>query len=139
VPDANLLYARDVVLGELGQGKAPDEAWSLARRAMNARLKINTSSSLLKDVDPARLTQLDQNFAKASPTSWRLGGGQIQEDGSVSFLFRFLGSSLGVSGELYLLQKDKKWVVEDLASEEPRDVRGREEAYPYDFSPYERF
>jgi hypothetical protein len=138
-PDASLIYARDVVIGDMGQGTAPDGSYPVAREALDALLKSQKATGLLKNVASSRLSQISSAFEEAKPTSWRIGGGKVQDDGSVSFLFRFLGPGLGVSGEIYLVQSGQNWLVDDVMGEDPRDVRGREEAYPYDFSPYERF
>jgi hypothetical protein len=132
-------YPRDVVIGELGKGEASDEAYRFAREVLSAFLYGNADAAALAGIGPLLLEETQNALGEISPVKFRIGGGREEEDGSVSFLFRFLGREQGIAGELYIRLLDEKWVFDDILTEDPHDTTGRLEIYPYDFTPYERF
>ncbi|MDR3276349.1 MAG: hypothetical protein LBT11_03920 [Treponema sp.] len=132
-------YPRDVVIGDLGRGTAPEAAYAFARGVLQALLRDTWDSSFIRGLAQSRRGAFNTVLEAAAPDRYRIGGGREEPDGSISFLFRFLGSSLGASGELYLVLDEGGWRLDDIIIEEPRDVRGAGDAYPYDFAPYERF
>ncbi|MDR2516518.1 MAG: hypothetical protein LBC88_03950, partial [Spirochaetaceae bacterium] len=95
---------RDTVIGDLGQGDAPEEAYRAARNVLAAIQRNGRDSALFRGFNSIRLAELFDGVAAVSPERFRVGGGRIMPDGSVSFLFRFIGREKGVAGELYLRQ-----------------------------------
>jgi hypothetical protein len=132
-------YPQDVVIGELGRGEASGDAYRFAREVLSAFLYGNRDAAALAGIGPLLLEETQKSLEGISPAKFRIGGGREEEDGSVSFLFRFLGREQGIAGELYIRRQDEKWVFDDILMEDPHDTTGRLEVYPYDFTPYERF
>jgi hypothetical protein len=132
-------YPRDVVIGELGPGQAPEAAYRLARNCLAAVAAGNRSSSAWADFDPLRREEIFDGAGRITPRTFRLGGGREEADGSVSFLFRLLGREQSIAGELYLKREDETWRPDDIILEEPRKIAEKVEAYSFDFTPYERF
>ena len=130
-------YPRDMVIGELGQGTAPDAAWQFARNLISAIIAGSYDISGVNDL--SLLEKIHAALESVSPENYHIGGGRIQEDGTVSFLVRFLGREKWMAGELYLLPAGNGWQLDDLILEEGRDSGGLTGAYQYDFTPYERF
>lgn len=132
-------YPRDIVIGELGKGEASDEAYRFARDILSAFLHDNGDAASLSGVGPLLLEETRDALKEIGPLKFRIGGGREEDDGSVSFLFRFLGREQGIAGELYIRSQDEKWLFDDILIEDPHDTTARLELYPYDFTPYERF
>ena len=132
-------YPQDTVIGELGPGSAPEEAYRFGRALLSALMNNNRDSVYLGPLSAARLKELTDLLAQVRPTRIRLGGGREEGDGTTSFLFRFLGREKGIAGELYLRQENAAWILDDLIIEDPQNIAGRGDPYPYNFSPYERF
>jgi hypothetical protein len=132
-------YPRDAVIGELGRGNAPEGAYSFARNFLSALIGRNSDSSYLSALSAALREEILQVLETIGASKYRIGGGREEEDGSTSFLFRFIGREQGAAGELYLRLEEENWMVDDILVEEPRDASGRGDAYQYDFTPYERF
>jgi hypothetical protein len=132
-------YPRDVVIGELGKGEASEAAYRFAREVLSALLYANGDAAALTGIGPLLLEETQKALEEINPVKFRIGGGREEEDGSVSFLFRFLGREQGIAGELYIRREDEKWFFDDILMESPHDTTGRLEIYPYDFTPYERF
>jgi hypothetical protein len=132
-------YPRDAVIGELGRGTASDEAYLFAQNLMRGILSGNRESGLLSGTDGAVLEEIFTNLDPIEARQYRLGGGREEPDGSTSFLFRFIGRELSISGELYLILEEEAWRLEDIITEEARSVSEEGAAYKFDFSPYERF
>jgi hypothetical protein len=131
-------YPKDTVIGALGRGTAAEEAYTVARVLLTALLKGNQDAPVLQEVDPQMVTDCFTMLEPIKPQKFRIGGGREEPDGSTSFLIRFVGREQWISGELYLRPEDDLWKVEELILEEPRDIREQTEAYPFDYSPYER-
>jgi hypothetical protein len=132
-------YPRDIVIGELGRGEASEDAYLFARDILSAFLYDNSDAPSLSGIGPLLLEETGNALKEISPVKFRIGGGREEEDGSVSFLFRFLGREQGIAGELYIRSQDEKWRFDDILIEDPHDTTTRLEIYPYDFTPYERF
>ena len=138
-------YPKDVVIGELGRGESPEGAYQLARQLLSVLVSGSRDAKIIAD-SPSILTEsLVEELNSIVPRSYRIGGGRIEADGSVSFLVRFLGSDESISGELYLRQaeseapRDAEWFLDDLILEDKRTISEIRDSYRYDFSPYERF
>jgi hypothetical protein len=131
-------YPRDTVIGELGPGEAPEEAYRLARNLLNALIRDNRDSMYLRDLSPSRRNEIAATLLPINPSKFRIGGGREEPDGSVSFLFRILGRNYDIAGELYVRKEEEIWRFDDFIIEEPQDFSVREAPYPYDFVPYER-
>ncbi|WP_041611254.1 hypothetical protein [Treponema primitia] len=132
-------YPRDLVIGELGQGTAPDGAWRLARNLLQGVLSGNRESALLGGIDPGMLEELFAGLEPLGSQRYRIGGGREEPDGSTSFLFRFIGRDQSLAGELYLRLNESTWKIEDIIVEEARNISEGGNSYKFDFSPYERF
>ncbi|GHT75830.1 hypothetical protein FACS1894124_7660 [Spirochaetia bacterium] len=132
-------YPQDVVIGVLGRGSAPDAAYRLARNILTALLN-NEEAEVLSGLAPLQTEEIARTLEPVSPTKFRIGGGNVEPDGSASFLFRFIGREQSAAGELYVrVTEEGTWVFDDILLEDPQDAPGKAEPYPYDFTPYERF
>jgi hypothetical protein len=141
-------YPRDMVIGTLGRGGAPEEAYALARTCLEALLTQDQDSEHPAIEDAARREEIFSGLKPVAPQKFRIGGGREEPDGGVSFLFRFIGREQGVAGELYLRpgeegeeeqEQEQGWVFDDIILEEPQALAVVKDPYRYDFSPYERF
>jgi hypothetical protein len=52
-----------------------------------------------------------------SPQAYRLGGGREEPDGAVSFMVRFLGRDMGITGELYIRFRESEPAAAESAAE----------------------
>ncbi|MDR1106160.1 MAG: hypothetical protein LBL44_07365 [Treponema sp.] len=93
-------YPEDMVIGELGRGKAPEEAWRLAENLLSALVMQDRSG--LSSIDSLILDNLLGTLGEIDARTFRLGSGRDEPDGSVSFLVRFMGREEWIAGELYL-------------------------------------
>ena len=144
-------YPKDVVIGELGQGESPAEAYQFARELLSALVSGSQDAQILSDSSSIITESLREQIMSLEPRSYRIGGGRTEPDGSVSFLVRFLGVEESITGELFLRRAespevndapdtaDAQWSLDDLVLEEKRDLAEIKDSYRYDFSPYERF
>ncbi|MDR1950014.1 MAG: hypothetical protein LBQ38_11530 [Spirochaetaceae bacterium] len=133
-------YPRDLVIGTLGRGTAPEEAYALARNCLGAILVKNQASEYLAALDTGKKETIFAGLEPAAPRKFRIGGGREEPDGSVSFLFRFIGRERSIAGELYLMPgEEEQWLFDDIILEDPQELADGKKAYQYDFSPYERF
>jgi hypothetical protein len=101
-------YPIDMVIGTLGQGKAPQEAYEVARNAAAALLAGNTGASVLSSVSSVYLESWTDILNTINPQIFRLGGGREEPDGSVSFLVRFAGREQGITGELFIRLEERR-------------------------------
>jgi hypothetical protein len=100
-------YPIDTVIGELGQGKAPKEAYEIARNAATAFLSGNINAPVLSPVSKVYLEGWMDMLNDVNPQIFRLGGGREEPDGSVSFLVRFAGRERGITGELFVRAEER--------------------------------
>jgi hypothetical protein len=124
-------YPSDIVIGELGQGEAPQGAYIFAQTLLSALTRGDSGRGVSEE------TKKQVNDLR--PRSYRLGGGRTEPDGCVSFLLRFLGQNESAAGELFVRQEEAgNWILDDLILEENRALSDIRDSYR-DFSPYERF
>ena len=125
---------RDLVIGDLGQGDAPGGAYQFARNLISTLVGGSREASGLSQ------SNID-NIEAIRVRNFRIGGGRIEPDGSISFLVRFIGPEESITGELFLRQgeEDERWRLDDLILEERRLLREIRDNYRFDFTPYERF
>jgi hypothetical protein len=100
-------YPIDTVIGPIGQGKAPAEAYGLARRIATAFLSGNINTPVLSSVNKVFLEGCMSALNIINPLFFRIGSGREEPDGSVSFLIRFAGREQGITGELYIRSRDR--------------------------------
>jgi hypothetical protein len=100
-------YPIDTVIGELGQGKAPKEAYEIAQNAAAALLSGNINAPVLSPVSKVYLEGWTDMLNEVNPQIYRLGGGREEPDGSVSFLVRFAGREQGITGELFVRAEER--------------------------------
>ena len=142
-------YALDMVIGPLGQGDAPTEVYIVACKVADDLVKGDTEG--LETMPLALFESYLSILELIGPRNFRIGGGRFENDGSVSFLCRFIGRELAISGEMYLRQEEipeeddkpaqSLWKFEDLILE---DAQSRKEENDkseqrFDFTPYHRF
>jgi len=99
----------------------------------------NSAAPALADSLPSLAESLLEEIKSITPRTYRLGGGRVEVDGSVSFVLRFLGSTESMAGELYIRQEEEAWLLDDLLLEEKRALAEIRDSYRYDFPPYGRF
>ena len=160
-------FPQDYVIGRLGRCDAPEESYQYARRLTAGLAGGNGKTNGVIFPEHKRLSVL-QGIAGLGTRSWRVGGGRVEPDGSISFLIRFLGREKSITGELYLRRpepagtqgiaeetagsektaereesaehEDAAWRVDDILLEPPRGlVEGKYSPGGSDMIPYERF
>ncbi|MDR2211954.1 MAG: hypothetical protein LBO65_10910 [Spirochaetaceae bacterium] len=138
-------FPRDYVIGELGQGDAPEGSYQAARRFLADLVSAQGRTAALPE---HRRTAVMEPIAGLGIRAWRIGGGRMENDGSISFLVRFLGREKGITGELYLRQEEAatsgetapRWTVDDILLEAPRSLaEGKYSPGAAEMTPYERF
>lgn len=130
-------FPRDYWVGELGRGEAGEEAYQAAKRLLTQFMNGNYAAA------PERAQQPLEALKKLEPRALRVGGGQNEENGIVSFLFRVLGREAAITGELYLKPPPDggiSWRVDDVILDRERPLtEGRYSPNRADMVPYERF
>jgi hypothetical protein len=137
--ESEYIYPADAVIGQLGDSSAPAGADAYARNILRDLMRRGGDSEILKDISPALLTEAMTKLAETEPRKARLSGGQEEIDGSVSFLFRFMGRENELSGELYIRLEDGKWKPEDIILNDPKELSRANEEFNAVYTPYERF
>jgi hypothetical protein len=144
-------YPVDLVIGELGQGKAPAPAYTYANSIAAGLFSGQVTHPALVSIDPALREGYLKSLGKIVPRSFRLGGGRQEPDGAVSFLVRFIGRDYGITGELYIIfstrqrhengEETGSWTFDELLFEEAKrhDDVNQEAMSRLDLLPYERF
>ena len=121
-------YPIDTVIGELGRGTAPTDAYALARNIASAMVAGSIDAPVLSTVNRVFLEDYMSLLDEINPRMFRLGSGRTEPDGSVSFLVRFVGRDYGITGELYVRLVERRpvtAVVETEATvveEEPQEM-----------------
>lgn len=152
-------YPSDMVIGELGQGRAPAAAYNHANSVASALLSRQRGHSALSGISSSSLDKYLSALGRISPVSFRMGGGRVEADGGVSFLIRYIGRDYGITGELYVRYISRQvvnesgetvsagsWSFDDLLLEEARsrgdehqDSLQRAQNHRLNYMPYERF
>jgi hypothetical protein len=146
-------YPVDMVIGELGQGKAPADAYSFADSVSQGFLSGQPGHPSLASVIPDTRDKCLKTLSSISPRNYRIGGGREEPDGAVSFMVRFIGRDYGITGELYIKYAARRvegsgesaqqgsWVFDDLILDEPksREAETEEASKLINYLPYERF
>jgi len=137
-------YPVDIVIGELGQGRAPSAAYLYANSVAAGLLSGQKNHPALVSVNPALRENLLNSLGRIAPRTFRLGGGRREPDGAVSFLVRFIGRDYGITGELYIKEdapETGSWIFDELLLEEAKrlDDAVQETVDRLDILPYERF
>ena len=101
-------YPIDTVIGTLGQGQAPPEAYDLAKNAAAAFLAGNMDASVFSPVSKVFVETCMSMLNAINPQFFRLGNGREEPDGSVSFLVRFVGREQGITGELFVRFEERR-------------------------------
>ena len=128
-------YPIDMVIGSLGRGSAPEDAYLYARNILNQLI----SGVHLDTFAPEIPSYTGVEINDLRPRSFRLGGGRTEADGSISFLIRLLSQNESITGEMFLLRNDGEWYLDGLILEERRTIGEIRDSFRFDFSPYERF
>ena len=140
-------YPEDLVIGELGQGRAPQGAYLFAQELLSALARGRNDAPVLERSSSRIAENVFEEIRSINTRSYRIGGGRDELDGSVSFIVRFIGREDSITGELFVRfgettpgrQEGGRWLLDDLILEEKRALSGINDNYRYDFSPYERF
>jgi len=101
-------YPIDTVIGPLGQGRAPQEAYEVAQNTAAALVAGNMNAPVLVSVNRVFLEDCMSQLNAINPLYFRLGSGQEEPDGSVSFLVRFVGREQGITGELFVRFEERR-------------------------------
>jgi hypothetical protein len=147
-------YPVDIIIGELGRGAATPAAFFYANSVTMAFMSGQMEHPALSSIDSSLRESHLSLLEVINPESYRIGGGRVEADGTISFLIRFLGKDQGITGELYLRYVSRQiegsdgvvtttgnWTFDELLLEDPkyRDVELQEALQRDDFYPYERF
>jgi hypothetical protein len=150
-------FPRDYVIGALGRCDASEESYRYAKLLVSGLASGNGRADGVDFPEQKRLSVL-REISDLRTRGWRVGGGRIEPDGSVSYLIRFLGRESSVTGELYLRREEPKsgretdgavnkeetasfsWRVDDILLESPRNLsEGKFGPTKADMPSYERF
>ena len=116
-------YPVDIVIGPLGRGRASVEAYTFARSVAGALLAGNNDAPALSAMNRVFLEDYMAALDIVNPRSFRIGSGQENPDGSVSFLIRFIGRDHGITGELFVRREERRPPPPPpVAEEQPPDV-----------------
>ena len=154
-------YPEDIVIGELGQGGAPQGAYQFAQELLSALARGRNEAPVLQRSSSRIDESVFEEIGSINTRSYRIGGGRYEPDGSVSFIVRFIGRTESIIGELFVrfetprastrtvetgedtgepvVQEGARWLLDDLMLEEKVPLSDIRDEYRYDFSPYERF
>jgi hypothetical protein len=134
-------YPKDLVIGDLGQGEASEEAYLYARNILSAIAAGRRDASVLANSGFSCAESIFDNVRSIRPRDSRLGGGRYEPDGCVSFLFRIIGQQESITGELFIRQAEAsgRWLLDDIIVEGKRALSDIRDSYRYNFTPYERF
>ncbi|MDR3356233.1 MAG: hypothetical protein LBO04_03495 [Spirochaetaceae bacterium] len=133
------VYPVDAVIGQLGGGEASIAANAYARAVLRDLMRQNDKAESLQVLGPGLLGEAMTKVSEVGPRKVRTGGGRDEPDGSVSFLFRFIGSEKELSGELYIREDSGAWKLEDIIFEDPQNLSVGSDSVNSPFTPYERF
>ena len=126
-------YPIDTVIGPLGQGRAPQEAYEVAKSTAAALVAGNIDVPVLSSVNRVFLEGCMSRLNTINPQFFRLGSGREEPDGSVSFLVRFVGREQGITGELFIRFEERRPQPQPAVIEpelEPEEAAGDPELEP---------
>jgi len=147
-------YPEDVVIGAIGRGSASEASYFYANTVCAGLLSMRADHPAFSSVNPARVNNYLTQLGVIAPSGFRIGSGRNEADGSVSFLIRFFGRDMGMTGELYIryvirnIENDNgeaaqigSWVFEDLYFDDPvsRYIENQDNINRNNLYPYERF
>jgi len=112
-------YPIDTVIGTLGRGQAPQEAYTIAKNATAAFLAGNMNASVFSPVSKVFVESCMSTLNAINPQFFRLGSGREEPDGSVSFLVRFVGREQGITGELFIRLEERQPDSQSAAPQSP--------------------
>jgi hypothetical protein len=96
-------YPEDMIIGELGSGEAPEDAYAYVKETLGSFLgQRQEAEGVSGDVWQRTKASIDA----VSPQKFRLGGGREETDGNTSFIFRFVGRERWIVGEIYVRFQD---------------------------------
>lgn len=101
-------YPQDLIIGELGRGEAPEAVYYYAKKILDSFISQKQEA---EGMDRGIWRQTKAGADAISPQKFRLGGGRQEADGSVSFIFRFIGREQWLAGEIYVRFQDAMPVV----------------------------
>jgi len=130
-------YPHDFAIGSLEAGPVPDAAYRFALSAGKRLLSGNYEQLGPLPEEDARA--VERILAELKPREFRLGGGRSGEDGSVSFLVRFLGDGESSAGEVYLNQDQGVWSLQDMLLDAAASDRSEDGGFRYDPLTYRKF
>jgi hypothetical protein len=133
------VYPVDAVIGQLGGGEVSDAANAYARAVLRDLMRRNAETAFLKGLGSDQLDEAMAKLGEIEPRKARLGSGRDEIDGSVSFLFRFIGRENGLSGELYIRAEDGNWKTEDIIVGDVQKLNREGGDFTTVYTPYERF
>ena len=110
------LFSRDYVIGKMGRCDASEESYRYARLIVAGLAAGDGKTEGVQFSEQKRL-YVKQGIGSLGTRAWRVGGGRVEPDGSVSFLIRFLGRANSVTGELYLRKEEPKAETEEAEKE----------------------
>jgi len=143
-----------MVIGDLGRGGASVSAYNFASSILDGFMSNLPGHPALSSIEEGLRDSHLASINIVDPFSSRIGGGRVEADGTVSFLIRFIGSELGITGELYVRYVTRQiqgaegqmittgsWTFDEMLLEEPQDreLEAKEAMNRNDFYPYERF
>jgi len=117
-------YPKDMVIGTLGRGQAPQEAYDIARNAAAAFLAGNMNASVFSPVSKSFVESCMSMLNAIHPQYYRIGSGREEPDGSVSFLVRFVGREQGITGELFVRFEERQPAPPPAVSETETSPEG---------------
>jgi len=116
-------YPVDIVIGALGQGEASDEAYSFARSIAIGFFSGGMGHPSLETVNAVSREGYLSALDTIQPVNYRIGGGKEEPDGAISFLVRFMGRELCITGELFVryVTKQTEKIISGGAGEEVKE------------------
>ena len=125
--DENLRFPVDTVIGPLGRGEASPEAYRFARNITSALLAGDVGAPALSAKNRVLLESYMNVLDAANPRSYRIGSGRAEPDGSYSFLVRFVGRDIGITGELFIRFEERVIPAPVAAAAETEETAEAEE------------
>jgi hypothetical protein len=126
------VYPKDFAIGELGPPRVLPGAFDFAHTFLASLAQGHFDATLLEHPSDIDEKTIKNTVALVGPRYFRLDRGKEGPHGSLSFLFRYLGSEQSVTGELYLIPEKGSWLIQDLELENPQTDKLGDGTYRYD-------